>query len=69
MNHSHVIDSWIAELGLSGRRVRRSEEPTFGQALAAREGTRPARETRQSYPARTPFARRPRYHVTSISIG
>jgi hypothetical protein len=27
MNQSHVIDSWIAELGLSGRRVRSAQEP------------------------------------------
>lgn len=32
MNQSHVIDSWIAELGLSSRRLRRGQEPQLRQA-------------------------------------
>jgi hypothetical protein len=58
MNQSHVIDSWIAELGLSGRRVKRDEEA----ALRAADPVRPGPE---ALPARSNHALSPRYQVIS----
>lgn len=65
MSQSHIIDSWIAELKLSGRRTRGAERPVVQQAaagldappLAAAAGWRPRREARE---------RRPRYSVISF---
>jgi hypothetical protein len=66
MNQSHVIDSWIAELGLSGRRARRTEERVIGPAGAALEAARSGREAPLASPALATFAqRRPRYQVIS----
>jgi hypothetical protein len=41
MNQSHIIDSWIAELGLSSRRARRGQQPRFGHANAGLETASP----------------------------
>jgi hypothetical protein len=58
MNQSHVIDSWIAELGLSGRRVKRDEEAALG-------ATDPVRPGPAALPPRPSHALSPRYQVIS----
>ncbi|HWF75060.1 MAG TPA: hypothetical protein VG186_17055 [Solirubrobacteraceae bacterium] len=62
MNENHVIDSWIAELGLSSRRVRRGEDRALTEARTAIEPGRPGREAPSVLPAR-PLRRR--YQVIS----
>jgi hypothetical protein len=41
MNQSHLIDSWIAELGLSSRRARRGQEPRSTHSGAGLETASP----------------------------
>jgi hypothetical protein len=65
MNENHVIDSWIAELGLSGRRSRRSPDRTLRQASPGFETPLAGREARHAAPARADFGLGPRYQVVS----
>ncbi len=65
MRQSHVIDSWIAELGLSGRKARRRGEPGLAHASAVFEAARPGREAPHPPPARAAYALRTRYQVIS----
>jgi hypothetical protein len=61
MKQSHVIDSWIAELGLSSRRPRRDRESVLAHGGPVLETSRPGAG---APPAPSAPARRPRYHVT-----
>jgi hypothetical protein len=63
VNESHIIDSWIAELGLSSRRLRSSEEPVVRQAGAGLDTPRAAGPP--TPPERRAHARRPHYQVIS----
>jgi hypothetical protein len=65
MNENHVIDSWIAELGLSSRRVRRTVRPALGQAGPRREAARPSGGEPLAPRSRPDFALAPRYQVIS----
>jgi hypothetical protein len=63
MNENHVIDSWIAELGLSGRRVRRTPRSVLEQAGPRREAARPSGGEPLAPRSRPDFALAPRYEV------
>jgi len=58
MNQSHIIDSWIAELGLSSRRLERKPTPARERAEidnAGRPDAAPrAPWTRPTYPRARP---------------
>jgi hypothetical protein len=64
MNENHVIDSWIAELGLSSRRFRRVQELQLDRDEDA--AGRPGRRGRRpSPPALTPGPLASRYRMIS----
>jgi hypothetical protein len=67
MNQNHVIDSWIAELGLGARKIRRSADPPLGPAGVALEAARPVGDPPPAPLARRDYRplRRPRYRVIS----
>jgi hypothetical protein len=64
MSQSHVIDSWIAELGLSAMRNRHSDEPVPARSNSDLAQPRPGPEAPPALPARA-FQRRPGYLVIS----
>lgn len=65
MSQSHVIDSWIAELKLSSRRLRSGEERVVRQTDAGFDRLPLGATAPAAASTRGAFAHRPRYSVIS----
>jgi hypothetical protein len=61
MSPSRVIDSWIAELKLSSRRLQSDEEPLLRQTGAGLDAPPTGLGAGPAAPARAAKARPPRY--------